>query len=114
MKMPEIRKEFRKMGLSVDFCGKSANIRCYRLHWITNGSQNGDVYSKANLLQYLETMKADQLIQKGNKMQFSQVGNIEKIKKSKQFSQDEATERTRKVRKDNKRKRGKDRSWMEE
>ena len=47
-------------------------------------------------------------------MQFSQVGNIEKIKKSKQFSQDEATERTRKGRKDNKRKRGKDRSWMEE
>ena len=47
-------------------------------------------------------------------MQFSQTGNIEKIKKSKQFSQDEATERTRKGRKDNKRKRGKDRSWMEE
>ena len=52
--------------------------------------------------------------QQGNKMQFSQVGNIEKIKKSKQFSQDEATERTRKGRKDNKRQRGKDRSWMEE
>ena len=52
--------------------------------------------------------------QQGNKMQFSQVGNIEKIKKSKQFSQDEATERTRKGRKDNKRKRGKDRRWMEE
>ena len=51
--------------------------------------------------------------QQGNKMQFSQVGNIEKIKKSKQYSQDEA-ERTRKGRKDNKRKRGKDRSWMEE
>ena len=47
-------------------------------------------------------------------MQFSQVGNIEKIKKSKQFSQDEATERTRPGRKDNKRQRGKDRSWMEE
>ena len=51
--------------------------------------------------------------QQGKKMQFSQVGNIEKIKKSKQYSQDEA-ERTRKGRKDNKRKRGKDRSWMEE
>ena len=47
-------------------------------------------------------------------MQFSQTGNIEKIKKSKQFSQDEAAERTRKGRKDNKRQRGKDRSWMEE
>ena len=46
-------------------------------------------------------------------MQFSQAGNIEKIKKSKQYSQDEA-ERTRKGRKDNKRQRGKDRSWMEE
>ena len=52
--------------------------------------------------------------QQGSMMQFSQVGNIEKIKKSKKFSQDEATERTRKGRKDNKRKRGKDRSWMEE
>ena len=52
--------------------------------------------------------------QQGKKMQFSQNSNKEKIKKSKQFSQDEATERTRKGRKDNKRKRGKDRSWMEE
>ena len=60
-------------------------------------------------------MEADQLlIKEPNKMQFSQTGNIEKIKKSKQFSQDEATERTRKGRKDNKRQRGKDRSWMEE
>ena len=46
-------------------------------------------------------------------MQFSQTGHIEKIKKSKQFSQDEAADRTRKGRKDNKRQRGKDRSWME-
>ena len=62
MKMLEIRKEFRKIGLSVDFCGMSANLRCYRLHWLSNGKQNGDIYGKQDLIQYLEIMKADKLI----------------------------------------------------
>lgn len=62
MTMQEIRKEFRKMGLSVDFCGKSGKLRCYRLHWMTNGKQNGDVYSKQDLIQYIATIKADKLI----------------------------------------------------
>lgn len=62
MNMQEIRKEFKKIGLSVDFCGMSGNLRCYKLHWMINGKQNGDVYGKRDLIQYIKTIKGDKLI----------------------------------------------------
>ena len=60
--MLEIREEFKKMGLSVEFCGMSANLRCYKLRWKSNGKQNGDIYGKQDLIQYIETMQTDRLI----------------------------------------------------